>query len=90
MPVTQDELEQMYMLVCPTCAAGQVVRQRTDTKEWVHDVVTKTMPGGRLVTTVAHGICGANGLRNSVFAEHAKAQAIVDISVPQPENPDGQ
>jgi len=52
MSVSKEELQALVNDICPHCAAGFEVRQRDDTKEWVHD-----QPG--------HTICWASRLRNN-------------------------
>lgn len=62
--MTSSEFEAKCKELCPHCAAGEVVRQRTDTLEWVHDlsfgaVDSKT---GRKIG-FGHGLCGAHEFR---------------------------
>jgi hypothetical protein len=58
MPYSKAEQEQIIRAVCPHCAAGIKVRQRSDTREWVHDSAV-----GK--TGFAHTICLATHFRNS-------------------------
>ena len=60
MPLTPDEFEEVCGLVCPHCRAGQPIRKRDDTGEYVHDAI--------LNTSHAHALCWANGLRTSRYA----------------------
>ena len=57
MPYTQREFDAVCRSVCPHCAKGHTARQRSDTKEWVHDI-----GGGQ---TQKHTICMATHFRNS-------------------------
>ena len=63
---TQPTFDEQCKALCPHCAAGEVVRLRTDTNEWVHDWSfggkdPKTgTPVGR-----GHGICLANEIRKA-------------------------
>jgi hypothetical protein len=63
--VTQDEFDAKCKELCPHCAAGEVVRQRTDTLEWVHDFSIggdpPNKPFGR--RSMGHGICQAHAFR---------------------------
>lgn len=59
MPLSREEFDEACELICPHCRSGMILRFRDATKEWVHDGSNK------------HGICWANGLRKSRFAEEA-------------------
>ncbi len=54
--MTRDEFEQTCKDVCPNCANSAPLRQRTDTKEWVHDHVKGA---GH-----SHAFCLASHFRN--------------------------
>jgi hypothetical protein len=54
MQITAD-FDELCRLVCPICNQGGDFRYRSETQEYVHDVVTKN--------NFAHSICWANGLR---------------------------
>lgn len=56
--MTKEEFQEIIVAVCPRCREGNAVRRRDDTGEHVHDG--------------PHGICWANGFRNSRFAEVMK------------------
>lgn len=60
-PLTKDDVEELAKMTCPHCRAGIVVRQRQDTKEYVHDSVAWEH-GVR----DGHSICWANGLRKEL------------------------
>lgn len=60
MPLTKEEFEEACLAICPLCREKLTLRFREATQEWVHDGSNK------------HGICWANGLRKSRFAEEAK------------------
>lgn len=55
-PASKDELEQVCKEICPACAAGNTIRQRTDTLEWIH---TFTNQGG-----FSSAFCLASNYRN--------------------------
>jgi len=55
--MTKAEFDEMARTNCPHCAAGLEVRQRLDTKEFVHD---HTAEGSH-----RHTICWSNGMRQS-------------------------
>ena len=57
-PLTKDQRETLYQVICPHCGAGCAARFRSDTKEWVHDQVK-----GKFGVQQGHTICLANGLR---------------------------
>jgi hypothetical protein len=62
--MTEFEFESKCKDLCVHCAAGEIVRFREDTREFVHDwsfgaVDPKT---GRK-SGFGHGICGAHALR---------------------------
>ena len=62
--MSTDQFQAQCQQACPRCAAGDPVRLRADTGEWVHDwsfggTDPKT---GRLLGN-GHGICLANDLR---------------------------
>ena len=62
--MTKDELEAKCKELCPHCKAGEPVRQREDTREFVHDFsfgAPEGTPLGR--RQMGHGICGAHDLR---------------------------
>lgn len=59
--MTSDEFSEIIALVCPHCRKGLAARQRTDTKEWVHDIACENAR--------THSICWATGFRNSRFME---------------------
>jgi hypothetical protein len=62
--VTLLEFETKCRDLCPHCAAGEHVRQRTDTSEWVHDWSFGGMdPKIGRRTGIGHGICLAHDLR---------------------------
>lgn len=54
--MTPSEFESTIKDICPHCKIGVTVRQREDTKEWVHDIFRGT--------AVSHGICLATHFRN--------------------------
>lgn len=54
--MTTEEFITTCRDVCPHCKLGIAVRQRDDTKEWVHDLFRGT--------AVSHGICLATHFRN--------------------------
>ena len=54
--MTQEEFQSMIEDICPHCRSGIKVRQREDTKEWVHDLFRGT--------AVSHGICLTAHFRN--------------------------
>jgi hypothetical protein len=53
--MTKDEFESTIRDICPHCKAGIKVRQRDDTKEFVHDIFRGT--------AISHGICLATHFR---------------------------
>jgi hypothetical protein len=63
--VTQAEFDAQCKALCPHCAAGEVVRVRSDTNEWVHDFSfggdKAGTPFGR--RQLGHGICQAHAFR---------------------------
>lgn len=65
--MTRTEFDEIVKQTCPHCAAGVVVRQRTDTKEWIHDFATIVGP---LSKRHGHTLCLASYLRNSWTAEN--------------------
>ncbi len=66
--MTRQEFDQIVKATCPRCASGNVARQRTDTKEWVHDSVQPT--GGTFAgARQGHTLCMATNLRNSDLAK---------------------
>jgi hypothetical protein len=67
MTITQADLQEIIKHTCPHCNAGIAVRQREDTKEWVHDRSVKS------TGQFTHTICLANWLRNSELAKTLKA-----------------
>jgi hypothetical protein len=62
--VTEFDFESKCKDLCPHCAAGEVVRYREDTKEFVHDwsFGAVDMKIGRRVG-MGHGMCAAHELR---------------------------
>ena len=62
----ETEQEKSYLKFCPNCRkakkmqeegkTGHTLRYRSNTREWVHDFVTKT--------TYSHSFCLATQLRN--------------------------
>ncbi len=54
MQITAD-FDELCRTVCPLCAKGTEVRYRPETNEFVHDQ--------RSLTSFAHSLCLANGLR---------------------------
>jgi len=54
--MTREEFESTIKDICPHCRNGTAVRQRADTKEWVHDFFRGT--------AISHGICLATHFRN--------------------------
>lgn len=54
MQITAD-FDDLCRTVCPLCAKGVEVRYRSETSEFVHDQ--------RTLTSFAHSLCLANGLR---------------------------
>ena len=62
--MTDDEFEARCKELCPHCAAGEKVRQRTDSLEWVHDFsfgeTDKKI--GRPIG-MGHSICSAHEFR---------------------------
>lgn len=67
--LTPEVFEEICQTVCPHCQRNSPVRQRNDTKEWVHDNKKQV---GHMVVSVDHVLCWANGFRNSRFAEVLK------------------
>lgn len=63
------DLEDAAKRRCVHCAAGNPVKYRENTGEWVHDYVNqRLLPNGTIVPTAgafAHTICHANELRKS-------------------------
>jgi hypothetical protein len=55
-----DEFNEICVCVCPYCRGGHPLRQRADTKEWVHDM--------KIRNGQQHSICWATGFRNSRFS----------------------
>lgn len=58
------EFNDICRLVCPHCRKGAPLRQRGDTREYVHDIITQR---GK-AKSFQHSICWANGFRNSAYA----------------------
>jgi hypothetical protein len=59
-----EELEAKCKELCPHCKAGEPVRRRLDTFEWVHDFsfgAPEVTPFGR--RQQGHSICDAHELR---------------------------
>ena len=54
--MTAEEFDKICFDVCPSCKNGVKLRQRDDTKEWVHDVYRGN--------TVSHSFCLASNFRN--------------------------
>lgn len=67
--LTPKVFEEICHAVCPHCQRNSPVRQRNDTKEWVHDNKKQVDPK---TIAVDHVLCWSNGLRNSRFAEALK------------------
>lgn len=65
MTVPFSDLETQARKLCPHCFAGIAVRQRIDSREFVHD----SFAGPRGVQK-GHTICQANGLRQDF--EHGR------------------
>jgi hypothetical protein len=63
--VALADFNEIVLLCCPHCRDEQPLRQRPDSKEWVHDWKTPT-------GSTMHTICWASRLRNSRFAEEAE------------------
>jgi hypothetical protein len=62
MQFSKEELEELCKDVCPACAQGIPLRQRTDTKEWVHDKIVE-MNKAKTSHLVSHFLCLGHGLR---------------------------
>lgn len=56
--MTSDEFNQTCRDICHHCDSGVAVRQRTDNREWVHDIMDKAR------NTLTHSICLATNWRN--------------------------
>jgi len=69
-PLFAEDFQEIVRLVCPHCRTGHEATQRDDTKEWVHTI---TAPRGN-ANVITHGICWANGLRNSAYAPKMETQ----------------
>ena len=68
--MTRDEFNAKCKDLCLHCAAGAVVRQRTDTREWVHDFASGDLadkPFGR--RQIGHGICQAHQFRTETVID---------------------
>lgn len=63
--MTPVEFESKCKELCPHCKAGEAVRQRTDTIEFVHDLSfgTADLKIGRRVG-MGHSICSAHDFRS--------------------------
>jgi hypothetical protein len=60
--MTTSEFDAKCRELCPHCKAGAVLRQREDTREWVHDFATGDGgPLGRRM--MGHSICHAHDFR---------------------------
>jgi hypothetical protein len=57
MPLTDEEFEKMASDNCPACKAGNEVRFREDSLEFVHDHVKGS--------SFSHQLCLSNGMRNA-------------------------
>lgn len=57
MPLTDEEFEKLASDNCPACKAGNEVRFRSDTLEFVHDHVKGAAR--------SHQLCLSNGMRNA-------------------------
>ena len=60
--MTPENFEQFCKDICPHCAEGAPLRQRDDTREWVHDT-TITLPAG-IGKRMGHAFCLASNFRN--------------------------
>ena len=64
--MTKDEFNAQCKALCPHCLAGEVVRYRVDSKEFVHDFSfggdKAGTPFGR--RQMGHGICQAHAFRS--------------------------
>ena len=60
--MTKEEFKQACGSICTHCKYGIAVRQREDTKEWVHDGAIAI--AGTLGRRHSHSICLANDYRN--------------------------
>ncbi len=70
--MTRAEFDEICKLVCPQCRLGEVPTQRSDNREWQHVSVREMKFGGKPGSVQSIGVCWANGLRNSRFAESGK------------------
>jgi hypothetical protein len=62
--MTSEELEAKCKELCPHCKAGEPVRRRLDTFEWVHDFSFGSVdPNTGRKSGFGHSICGAHDLR---------------------------
>lgn len=57
--MTSEEFESFCRDICPQCKAGVVVRQREDTREFVHDIVSERGP----MKSWSHVFCLASHFR---------------------------
>lgn len=57
MPLTDEEFESLVISNCPACMAGNAVRFRDDTKEFIHDYVKGS--------AFSQQLCLSNGMRNA-------------------------
>jgi len=55
-PQTNEELEQVCKEICPSCAKGDPLRYRAETREWTHDLYSKG--------SFAHSFCLASNYRS--------------------------
>jgi len=62
MPMTVDDVEAYCKQVCQYCHDGMAIRQREDTKEWVHEGAV-AIPG-TLGKRMSHTVCLASDFRN--------------------------
>lgn len=60
--MTPDNFEDFCRDICPHCKDDAAVRQREDTKEWVHD--TSVEIPGTLGKRMGHAFCLASNFRN--------------------------
>ncbi len=62
--MTQAEFDVQVKALCPRCAAGDKVRLREDSREWVHDW-SFGVPDPKIGRSpgMGHGICLAHAFR---------------------------
>ena len=62
--MTPTEFDAECKNLCPHCAAGEPVRQRDDTKEWVHDFSFGAVdPNTGRKSGIGHSLCAAHEFR---------------------------